>query len=195
MGEHARGHGRPAATPRHHSAAEKDSMKQKDSIKERALRELRSFVILFLYLWVLLGLFVLHEVVVAREHSFAVAPMGFALVNALVLAKVMLLLESVDVGRFLHDRRGIMVILFEAAVCTLLFLVCHVLERLIIDALKGSAIPPADLGVGGGGLTGALIVSLMMFVCLLPFFGFKTVARSIGMDRMRQILFESADRR
>lgn len=179
--KYAPGRVRPAAPP--------NPPKEKESIKDRALRELRAFVILFLYLWVLLGLFVLNEVVVAREHAIAFAPFGFAMLNALVLAKVMLLLESLEISRWVANRRGITVIVFEAAVCTLLFLIFHVLEHLLIDALRGTGVAPGDLSVGGGGLLGALIVSVMMFVCLLPFFAFKTVARAIGMDRMRQILF------
>ena len=59
------------------------------AIKERAIEEFRRFVLLFLYLWVLFGLFILDKTVVSRQQGLNFLPHGFALINALVLAKVM----------------------------------------------------------------------------------------------------------
>ena len=61
------------------------------SLKAKAADEFRRFVVLFLYLWVLFGVFVLNQGVVMREHGI-----GFAFINALVFAKVMMLFEVFD---------------------------------------------------------------------------------------------------
>ena len=53
---------------------------------------------LFLYLWILFGVFVLNQGVVLREHGFDFAMQGFAFINALVFAKVMMLFEIFDPG-------------------------------------------------------------------------------------------------
>ncbi len=159
------------------------------ALKEIALRQARSFLFLFLYLWVLLGLFVLNQALVERAHGNAVTFQGFAFLNALVLAKVMLVIEELEVARWLRGRPLILVILYEAVICTLFFLVFHVIERSVIAKFSGHAITAGAVEVGGGGLVGALIVSIILFVSLLPFFAFKNVTRAIGADRMRQILF------
>lgn len=159
------------------------------AIKGMAIRQARSFVVLFLYLWVLLGLFVLNQALVERAHGDTVTFQGFAFLNALVLAKVMLVIEELEVARWLRGRPLILVIFYEAAICTLFFLVFHVIERSVIAKFSGHAITAHDIEVGGGGLVGALIVSIILFVSLLPFFAFKNVTRAIGADRMRQILF------
>lgn len=163
-----------------------------DAIRRRAVHEARSFLTLFIYLLVLFSLFVLNEAVVTRQHGGSIALQGFALVNAFILAKVMLVIESLELARWLKGRPAILVILYEAALCTILFLCFHVLERVVVSHLRGVSETSGDLAVGGGGFFGVVIVALILFVSLLPFFAFKNVAAAIGMDRMRQILFRRA---
>lgn len=160
-----------------------------DALRRRAVHEVRSFMTLFIYLLVLFSLFVLNEAAITRQHGGSFTLQGFALVNAFVLAKVMLVIENLELARWLRGRPAILVILYEAAVCTILFLCFHVLERLVVNHLRGVSEAAGDLGLGGGGLLGVVIVAMILFVCLLPFFAFKNVAAAIGMDRMRQILF------
>ncbi|MFG1364627.1 hypothetical protein [Xanthobacter versatilis] len=159
------------------------------ALMERALREMRTFLSLFLYLWVLLGLFVLNQALVEREHGGTIAFQGFAMLNAFVLAKVMLVIEALELARWLRNRPVIIVIVYEAVICTFFFLAFHLVERLVMAKLRGHALVPGELGIGGGGFAGAAIVAVILFVSLLPFFAFKNVTRAIGADRMRQILF------
>lgn len=159
------------------------------TITQRAIREFRSFLVLFLYLWVLFGLFVLNEAIIARQHGIEVTLQGIALLNAFVLAKVMLVIEKLELARWLRGMPSIVTILYEAAVCAVLFLCFHFVERLVVETLKGSSASAGDVSVGGGGLLGVLIVGVILFVSLLPFFAFKNVTIAIGDERMRQILF------
>lgn len=159
------------------------------ALKNVAIRQVRSFLFLFLYLWVLLGLIVLNQALVERAHGGTVTFQGLAFLNALVLAKVMLVVEELEVARWLKGRPLILVILYEAVICTLFFLVFHVIERSVMAKFSGHAVTASEVEVGGGGLVGALLVSVILFVSLLPFFAFKNVTRAIGADRMRHILF------
>lgn len=158
------------------------------TLRQRAAHEMRQFVIIFLYLWALFGLFVLNETIVDRTHGSAVVLQGFAVVNALVLAKVMLIAELLDVGR--HFRRWplVVTIVVEAAFYTVLFLAVHVLERVLVGHFHGETVSASMPSFGGGGLAGLLTVAAITFVSLLPFFTFKHVARAIGPDRMQAIL-------
>ena len=69
------------------------------SLESKAADEFRRFFPLFLYLWILFGVFVLNQGVVLREHGMNFAMQGFAFINALVFAKVMMLFEIFDPGR------------------------------------------------------------------------------------------------
>jgi len=158
------------------------------TIKHHAVREFRTFLIFFFYLWALFGLFVLNEAVITRMHGGTIAFQGFAVINAFVLAKVMMVIEKLELARWLRDRPRIVVILYEAAVCAVLFIVFHIAEHMIVDYFHGEA--AAGALAPAGGYLGLLIVAVILFVCLLPFFGFKNLALVIGMDRMREILFQ-----
>lgn len=155
----------------------------------RLKHEAERGLILFLYLWVLLGLFVLNETVVSREHGMPFVFQGFAFVNALFFAKIMLVTENMNIAGWLSGKPKVFTILFEAAFCTTLFLVVHCLERVIVGHVRGEGISAGMPSVGGGGLLGVGVVALILFVSLLPFFTFKSVARAIGPDRIQAILF------
>lgn len=161
------------------------------TIRARILHEMRRYLILFLYLWALFGLFVLDESIVERSHGDAFVFQGFAVLNAFVLAKVMLVAEHLDLAGWLRRRALAWTIVFEAALCTLLFMLVHTLERLIAGALHGERVAATTPTLGGGGLAGVVVVAAIVFVSLLPFFTFKHVARAIGPDRMQAILLAS----
>jgi hypothetical protein len=172
---------RQPAPPPHHS------------VKTRLTQELKRFLILFVYLWVLLGLFVLNQDLIERSAGNVFVFQGFAILNAVILAKVMLAAEYVDVARWLQRLPVAATIAFEAALCTALFMTVHVIERVLVGLFHGSTLAASIPSFGGGGLAGTVIVAAIMFVSLLPFFTFKHVARAIGSDRLRAILFQRRD--
>ena len=92
------------------------SYPERPTLRQRAIREAVRFRFgqIFLYLWVVLGIFVTIEELVLREHGTRFAPQGFAIINALVLGKVILLGEDMKLGRrWAHGRPLIVPILFE----------------------------------------------------------------------------------
>jgi hypothetical protein len=161
-------------------------------LKAKATEEARKFVVLFLYLWVLFGVFVLNQGIVLREQGIGFTAQGFALVNALVLAKVMLLFEHFDPGRWLRRRPLIYPILYEAFLLTILFIAVHVLEKAIEGVIKGKTVAASLPTIGGGGLAGLLSAAVIMFVALVPFFGFRNLGLVLGADRLKALLFSSS---
>ncbi len=162
------------------------------AVMERAIEEVRRFMILFLYLWVYLSLFVLDQTVMSRQHELNLLPHGFALINALVLAKVMLVAEDLDLARWLTGRPAAWTIVYESALCSALLICFHIIEELVIDLFRGIGITGNMPSIGGGGWRGVVVVALILFVSLLPFFAFKNVTRAIGTKRMKEILFRSS---
>ena len=156
--------------------------------------ELRHGLVLFLYLWALLGLFVLNEDLAHRAASNTagnhVVLQGFAFVNALALTKVLMTLEYLDLSRGLARQRRVIRILADALISTLAFMAFHVVERVVLGLIRGETVSASMPSFGGGGLTGLLIVAAIFFVSLLPFFTFKAIAQTIGSERVWSILFD-----
>jgi hypothetical protein len=160
-----------------------------DAFKEKAAEEFRSFLILFLYLWVLFAAFVLTQSIVLREEGINFTMQGFAFINALVFAKVMMVFEMFDPGRWLRKRPLIYPILYETLLLTALFLVVHVLEKVIEGLFHGKTIAESLPKIGGGGLAGLLSASVMMFIALVPFFGLRNLGLAMGKGRLQAMLF------
>jgi len=158
-------------------------------LKQRAVEEVRRFFVLFLYLWVLFGLFVLNESIILRQHGIDFEAQGFAVFNALVLAKVMLVAEDLNLGRWLDRRPLIYPILHDALLFTVLFIAFHVAEKVAIGLAHGQSARSSVPAIGGGGLAGLLCVAVILFVALIPFFAFRNFSRALGADRLNALLF------
>jgi hypothetical protein len=159
------------------------------SLKAKAAEEFRRFFLLFFYLWILFGVFVLNEGVALREHGFNFAMQGFAFINALVFAKVMMLFEIFDPGRWLRARPLIYPILYETLLLTVLFLVAHVVEKTIEGLLRGKTIADSVPVIGGGGLMGLVSITAILFVALIPFFGLRNLSLVMGEGRLYAKIF------
>ncbi len=161
-------------------------------LKERAIEELRRFVILFVYLWILFGLFVLNERIILRQQGIGFSSQGFAAINALVLAKVMLIAEDLNLGHRLGDRPLIFPILGDSLLFTVLFIAFHVLEKVGIGLFEGGSLANSVPAIGGGGMGGLMCVAAILFVALIPYFGFSLVSRTMGPGRLNSMLFGTA---
>jgi hypothetical protein len=159
------------------------------AMKDRVLDEARRFVAMFLYLWVLFGLFVLNERIILDQRGSGFASHGFALLNALVLAKVMLVTEDLNLGRWMRRRPLIYPILFESLLLTVMFICFHVVEHLVVGLFKKETIAASIPAIGGGGLAGVVCVAVILFVSLIPFFAFRNVSRKLGPGQLHLMLF------
>jgi hypothetical protein len=160
------------------------------SLTAKAADELRRFLLLFFYLWILFGVFVLNQGVVLREHGINFAMQGFAFFNALVFAKVMMLFEVFDPGRWLRKRPLIYPILYESLLLTVLFLIAHVLEKTIEGLIRGKTLTESIPVLTGAGLPGFLSITVILFIALLPFFGLRNLSLAMGEGRLYGMIFE-----
>jgi hypothetical protein len=162
---------------------------RKTSLKAKAAEEFRSFLVLFFYLWALFGVFVLNQSIVQREEGINFTMQGFAFINALVFAKVMMVFEMFDPGKWLRKRPLIYPILYETVLLTVLFIVVHILEKMIEGAIHGKPTLENVPSFGGGGLAGLLSASVLIFVALVPYFGIRNLNMTMGQGRLRALLF------
>ena len=160
---------------------------QLQRLKEKGVSEARRLFWIFAYLWVLLGLFALHKSIVLNEPD-PFYHQGFAVINALVLAKIMFFAEVFHAGEGLEDRPLIYPIMYKSAVFSLILISFHLLEEVLIGIWYGKAIGESITGLSGG-LQEILVVAVIMFVVLMPFFALREVGRDIGDDKLFEHFF------
>jgi hypothetical protein len=158
-------------------------------LKARALEEVRRFAVMFVYLWILFGLFVLNERIILGQRGIGFSSQGFAIINALVLAKVMLIAEDLKLASWLRPRPLMYPIFGESFLFTVLFICFHIAEHVVIGLFKGETVTTSVPAIGGGGLAGLITVAVIFFVALIPFFAFRAVGRELGLGRLNAMLF------
>jgi hypothetical protein len=160
------------------------------SFKEKALESARRFVTMFLYLWILLARFALHKTLVLADQPI-IYRQTFAFMNALVLAKVMFIGEELRFAEHYGRSPLIYAMLFKSALFAILLMASDLLEGIIVGHLHGQSVTKSISDVGGGSLVGIFSTSVIMFVVLIPFFGFRELCDVIGEPELHDLLFNN----
>jgi hypothetical protein len=158
---------------------------QMNRLKEKIVAEGKQFFWIFVYLWVVLGLFSIHKSIVLHERTL-IYRQGFALINALILAKIMLIAEMFRIGNNLKNKPLIYPVIFKSAVFSVILVACSILEESLTELWRGKTI---SIAIGGGSLKGVLVIGIIVFVVLMPFFALKELGRSVGDGKLYELFF------
>jgi hypothetical protein len=152
--------------------------------------ETKKFLGMAAYLWVVFGLFAIHESIVLAKHQISYKFYGFAILNSLILAKVMLIAEDLRLGeRNFKDRPLVYPILYKAILFAVTFMCFDVVEEVLTGLVRGKTIAQSIPEFGGGSLGGIFSEALILTVALIPFFAFREIGRVLGADRLKSLLF------
>ena len=172
------------------------SDQQKQKLKERAISGVRRFAAIVFYVWVLLSALEIHRFAVLREvHETSISGyrLGFAAINAFVLGKFILLAQDLHLGERFNEKRMVSSALFKSAVFALLLICLHVLEEIIVGVIHGKSVAASVPQIGGGGLEGMVIMGIVGFVALIPFFLYTEMQRAVGKDELHSLMFGKKD--
>jgi hypothetical protein len=166
---------------------------KRTQLKEKAISEAKKFAVIVGYLSVLLALFEVHKLTILRGESSATAigyRVGFALINALILGKIILIAEAFHFGERFKGEPLVYAILFKSAVFSALLVFCDILEEVLVGVFHHKTADESIPKLGGGGVEGMLLTALMVFIVLIPFFFFMEIARVVGEDELLSIVFK-----
>src|ERR1700692_1746850 len=90
--------------------------KKKAGLKEKFVRELINYWVTFLYLAFFFGAFAWYRRLVLAEYGISYLHYGTALVEALVLAKVILIGDALHLGRKLEEKPLIIPTIYKTVV-------------------------------------------------------------------------------
>ena len=102
----------------------------KRSLTDRAFSEIEKYAVISAYLWVLFALFGLHRQLV-QGHGVSAWQQGFAVINALIFGKVMLIGEAFELGKAKSSDALAWVVLRKSLIFALLLIAFHIAEEAI----------------------------------------------------------------
>ncbi len=159
--------------------------------KEKAVAGAKEFLVIVAYLWVLLSVLELHKWVILRQQHIA-HDMGFkvgvSLINAVVLGKVLFIVEELHIVEHLSYRPIVFPILYKSAVFSIILICFHIVEEMLVGMFHGKTIAQSIPVMGGGGVEGILVMGVIAFVVLIPFFAFREFARLVGEDELKSLI-------
>ena len=151
------------------------------SLMTRVRHEFVSYLAVSSYLMVWFLAVMFYKATILRSVGVDFAPVGIAVVKALILGKFILVLEAVKLGERRVDGYIIIVqIVKKALLFTLALIVMSVLEELIVGHLHGRGAKEVLTEMAGGSLAQVFATAILMFLVLLPYLAFRRLALEVG---------------
>jgi phosphatidylserine synthase len=162
--------------------------------KQQFYHQMASFIGIAIYLFLLFGILALHEAVVSAKDGIEYHFYGFAIVNALVLGKVILVAEDFRFAEWFREKRPIYAILTKAVAFTILLLTFDIVEEVVVGKFKGKTISESLPHIGDGSPRAFLFIIIIFCIALIPFFSFREIGRVFGERELRSLFFTPGKR-
>jgi hypothetical protein len=158
-------------------------------LKERAIEEIKVFCIITLYLWVFLGSFTIYRRLILAETGVTYLHYGIALIEALIIAKVILIGNIFGFTRRFDDKPLIVPVLYKSVLFGVLVLLFGIVEHLVEGWIHKQGLLGGlhDIGEIGADELGARV--LMLIVSFVPFFAFWEIGRVLGVPKLAAMFF------
>ena len=162
---------------------------ERKSWKDKLRHEIVEYWINVIYLALVFAAFTQYRRFVLAAHDITYTNYGVAVIEALVLAKVIMVGDVVGLGRGLEKRPLIYPTLYKTVVFSCFVAVFKAVEHLIKGLWRGEDFIGEVLAFPHDGNHEILAGSMVIFVALIPFFAVRELGRVYGGDNIRALFF------
>jgi hypothetical protein len=160
-----------------------DNVPQKAGLRERLIHEMEQYVLIAAFLFFFFGSFTTYRRLVLAEYQVGFVEYGWALIKALVLAKVILIGELLHLGERFRDRPLIVATFWKTLIFGLLIAAFAILER-VVGALVHHTSIAEELHLTRQEGYELLARTNLEVVALIPLFAFRELARVMGEGKL-----------
>jgi hypothetical protein len=158
------------------------------TLKQRATHELREFAAIALYLAFFFCAVATYSMLLLNQFRVSYFIYGTALINALVIAKVILIGEYARLGKKHESKPLFQSALYKALLFSLLVFAFHVVEETIKRRWHGESFASSYHEIRVNEL---LARSVIVFCTFLPLFAFRELRRVLGEDKFWSLFFRN----
>ena len=158
-------------------------------LKEKARHELIEYAFNVVYLTIVFATFTVYRRLMLAAHDISYTNYGFALIEALILGKVIMIGGMFHLGRGLEDKPLIYPTLYKTAVFTIFCFAFTLVEHSIKGLVSGHGAAAGVAEYMAQGYEVILANSMVVFVALIPFFAVKELGRLMGRDKIGRLFF------
>ena len=160
------------------------------SLKERALEELKAYWVITLYLWLFLGSFTIYRRLILAETGVPYLHYGIALVEAMIIAKVVLIGRIFGFTKRFDQLPLIVPVIYKSLLFALLVLGFGVLEKTVEGLIHREVVLSGLQKISEVGRYEIGARTLMLTVALVPFCAFSELGRVLGMRKLVAMFIE-----
>jgi hypothetical protein len=158
------------------------------TIGQRAREELRKYAMVSVYLWICFAVITLYKASVLEEEGISWAPLGFAVVQALVIGKFILIGDALKAGHRSTGHPLLHRIAWRSLAMLVVLIVFKILEEIIVALIHGTSLAALLEEIAGRPLWVTLAPVLLMLLILVPMITATEIQRSVGAERFREML-------
>lgn len=159
--------------------------------KQKIKHELREMLVLFLYLAFFFCAMVTYNMFLLDRYNVKSWEFAFAIINAAVITKVIMIGEYAKLGRRLEDKSLFVSAVWKAFVFGLLVFAFHVVEEVIKRLIHGADVAKATGHIRFDDFAAR---SIVVFCTFIPLFAFREIRRVMGEGDFHTLIFRSQGR-
>jgi len=170
-----------------------NSEKKAAGWKEKVRHEFIEYWINVIYLTLVFASFTVHQRLVLAVYDITYTNYGFAVIEALVLGKVIMIGDALHLGRGFEAKPLLYPTLYKTVVFTVFVGIFKIIEHAIIVLWNGGAVTEVMVKISEQWLLEVIANSLVVFVAFIPFFAVKEIGRVLGKEKVRSLFFRKRD--
>lgn len=164
---------------------------KKAAWKQRLWREFVRYWVNFLYLALFFSAFTWYERLVLEEYRIVYLNYGVSILEALVLAKLILIGDAIGFGKRLNDMPLVYPCVCKAVIYTAWVGFFKLIEKTVIGLFHHQGLLEGLHAMLREGKYLLLAHCLVTFCVFVPFFAFRELARALGEGKMNQLFFRA----
>ncbi len=170
------------------------SDKKKGKLKQKIFHEMAEYWINVVYLTLVFASFTQYRRLVLAAHDILYTNYWVAVIEALVLAKVVMIGDVLHLGRRLEQKPLIFPTLLKTVVFSVFVGIFTIIEHMIKGLWKGMGLTGGLTDFLGKGEHELLAGCLIVFVAFIPFFAFRELGRALGEEgKIWRLFFRKRD--
>lgn len=165
---------------------------QVSALKSKLLHELVEYGFNVIYLTLVFASFTVYRRLLLAAHDIVYTNYWFALIEALILGKVIMIGGVFHLGRGLEHKPLIYPTVYKTMVFTLFVALFTFAEHAIRGLIAGDG---AAAGIARFTAQGYEIIvanAMVVFVALIPFFAVKELGRVLGREKIWAMFFQQS---
>jgi hypothetical protein len=165
---------------------------QKTGWRQKAKGEFIRYWLNVFYLAIVFGLFAWYRRLILAHYEIKYLEYGAAIVEAMVLGKVIMLGDMLGLSRrMFRNRPLILPTLYKAVVFSFFVAIFAIVEGTVSGWFKGRGWAGWFDEMRDGGKYEFLARCVMLFVVFIPYFGFKELGNIFGEGKLGKLFFRS----